>query len=225
MPVTRVRPGHADLAGALKYGFNDVRNVLERASARETTARVAAGAVARAFLARARDRGLVVHRRGRGRRAGPGPLHADPRGGGAEPAALPGPGRRDGDDRPDRRGARAAATRSAASSRSSSTGFRSGSELRPLGPAARCRPRGGGHEHPDRQGRGVRARVRADAPLRLRRSTTSSRGATRTGRWIHRSNNAGRAHGRRDQRRADRRPRRRQADLDARAAAPLGGPA
>ena len=49
-PVTKVRPGHADLAGALKYGFNDVRNVLERASARETAARVAAGAVARAFL-------------------------------------------------------------------------------------------------------------------------------------------------------------------------------
>ena len=51
-PVTRVRPGHADLAGALKYGFEDVRNVLERASARETAARVAAGGVARAFLAR-----------------------------------------------------------------------------------------------------------------------------------------------------------------------------
>jgi chorismate synthase len=50
-PVTRVRPGHADLAGALKYGFTDVRNVLERASARETAARVAAGGVARAFLA------------------------------------------------------------------------------------------------------------------------------------------------------------------------------
>jgi chorismate synthase len=49
-PVTRVRPGHADLAGALKYGFNDVRDVLERASARETAARVAAGAVARVFL-------------------------------------------------------------------------------------------------------------------------------------------------------------------------------
>ncbi len=49
-PVTRVRPGHADLAGSLKYGFNDVRNVLERASARETAARVAAGGVARAFL-------------------------------------------------------------------------------------------------------------------------------------------------------------------------------
>ncbi len=56
-PVTRVRPGHADLAGALKYGFNDVRNVLERASARETAARVAAGAVARAFL---RELGVEV---------------------------------------------------------------------------------------------------------------------------------------------------------------------
>ena len=49
-PITRVRPGHADLAGALKYDFTDVRNVLERASARETTARVAAGALARLFL-------------------------------------------------------------------------------------------------------------------------------------------------------------------------------
>ncbi len=50
-PVTRVRPGHADLAGALKYAASDVRDVLERASARETTMRVAAGAVCRAFLA------------------------------------------------------------------------------------------------------------------------------------------------------------------------------
>lgn len=50
LPVTRVRPGHGDLAGALKYGHEDVRNVLERASARETAARVAAGGVARAFL-------------------------------------------------------------------------------------------------------------------------------------------------------------------------------
>jgi chorismate synthase len=44
------RPGHADLAGVLKYGHSDVRNVLERASARETAARVAAGALAKAFL-------------------------------------------------------------------------------------------------------------------------------------------------------------------------------
>ena len=49
-PVTRLRAGHADLAGATKYDFDDVRNVLERASARETAARVAAGAIARAFL-------------------------------------------------------------------------------------------------------------------------------------------------------------------------------
>jgi chorismate synthase len=48
--LTRPRPGHADLAGAMKYGFDDVRNVLERASARETAARVAIGAVCKAFL-------------------------------------------------------------------------------------------------------------------------------------------------------------------------------
>ena len=49
--VTRLRPGHADLSGAIKYGFDDVRNVLERASARETTSRVAVGAVAKRLLA------------------------------------------------------------------------------------------------------------------------------------------------------------------------------
>ena len=48
--VTRPRPGHADLAGALKYGTHDARDVLERASARETAARVAAGALAKALL-------------------------------------------------------------------------------------------------------------------------------------------------------------------------------
>ncbi len=48
--VTRPRPGHADLAGAIKYGHRDLRNVLERSSARETAARVAAGAVARRLL-------------------------------------------------------------------------------------------------------------------------------------------------------------------------------
>jgi chorismate synthase len=51
-PVTKLRPGHADLAGALKYGHADIRNILERSSARETASRVAAGAVARALLAR-----------------------------------------------------------------------------------------------------------------------------------------------------------------------------
>jgi len=49
-PVTAPRPGHADLAGALKFGFHDARYVLERASARETAARVAAGALAKLLL-------------------------------------------------------------------------------------------------------------------------------------------------------------------------------
>jgi chorismate synthase len=52
------RPGHADLAGVLKYGHSDVRNVLERASARETAARVAAGALAKVFL---RELGVTVY--------------------------------------------------------------------------------------------------------------------------------------------------------------------
>ncbi|MBP1241842.1 chorismate synthase [Frigoribacterium sp. PvP120] len=50
-PLTRPRPGHADLVGMQKYGFDEARPVLERASARETAARVALGAVARSFLA------------------------------------------------------------------------------------------------------------------------------------------------------------------------------
>jgi chorismate synthase len=49
-PLTRPRPGHADLAGAIKYNFHDARYILERASARETTARVAVGAIAKAYL-------------------------------------------------------------------------------------------------------------------------------------------------------------------------------
>jgi chorismate synthase len=50
-PLTQVRPGHADLVGMQKYGFTDARDVLERASARETAARVAAGALAKLLLA------------------------------------------------------------------------------------------------------------------------------------------------------------------------------
>lgn len=50
-PLRQPRPGHADLVGMQKYGFDDARNVLERASARETAARVAAGALAKALLA------------------------------------------------------------------------------------------------------------------------------------------------------------------------------
>ena len=60
-PLTRPRPGHADYAGMLKYGFDDARPVLERASARETAARVAAGTVARAFLQRRSASRCVSH--------------------------------------------------------------------------------------------------------------------------------------------------------------------
>ncbi len=97
------RPGHADLVGAQKYGHNDIRNVLERASARETAARVAAGSIARGFLT-----ALGVER--------PQPRHPDRLGQGARarrprarrlrrrrrgPGALPRPRGERGDGRRD----------------------------------------------------------------------------------------------------------------------------
>lgn len=60
-PLTRPRPGHADLAGMQKYDFDDARPVLERASARETAARVALGAIARKFLEQSVDVTLLSH--------------------------------------------------------------------------------------------------------------------------------------------------------------------
>ena len=71
-PLTRPRPGHADLVGMQKYGFDDARPVLERASARETAARVALGAVASALLEQAYGIRLVSHTVAIGR-AGIGP--------------------------------------------------------------------------------------------------------------------------------------------------------
>ena len=56
--ITRPRPGHADLAGVAKYGLRDIRPIIERASARETAARVAAGAIAKRFL---EEFGIVIH--------------------------------------------------------------------------------------------------------------------------------------------------------------------
>ena len=60
-PLTRPRPGHADLVGMQKFGFSDARPILERASARETAARVALGAVARAFLKQSVGVELLSH--------------------------------------------------------------------------------------------------------------------------------------------------------------------
>jgi len=57
-PVTRPRPGHADLAGVTKYGLEDIRPIIERASARETATRVAVGAIARRFL---EELGIAIH--------------------------------------------------------------------------------------------------------------------------------------------------------------------
>ena len=67
--VTLLRPGHADLAGTQKYGFDDVRPILERSSARETAARVAVGAIARALV---RTVGIEVH----SHTVSVGPVHA-----------------------------------------------------------------------------------------------------------------------------------------------------
>jgi len=60
-PLTRPRPGHADLVGMQKYGFDDARPILERASARETAARVALGAIARAFLEQSIGAQIMSH--------------------------------------------------------------------------------------------------------------------------------------------------------------------
>jgi chorismate synthase len=78
-PLTRPRPGHADLAGMQKYGHRDARPVLERASARETAARVAVGTVARALLRQALGIQIVSHV------VGIGPVTM-------EPGIVPGPG-------------------------------------------------------------------------------------------------------------------------------------
>jgi chorismate synthase len=78
-PLTRPRPGHADLVGMQKYGFDDARPVLERASARETAARVALGAVAKAFLQQAAGVQVFSHvvRIGTVASSGPTPSYAD----------------------------------------------------------------------------------------------------------------------------------------------------
>jgi chorismate synthase len=75
-PLTRPRPGHADLVGMQKYAFDDARPILERASARETAARVALGAVAKAFLRQALDVDVLSHVVSIGRAAAPAEVPA-----------------------------------------------------------------------------------------------------------------------------------------------------
>lgn len=81
-PLTRPRPGHADLAGMQKYGFDEARPVLERASARETAARVALGAVARSYLRETTGTVIVSHVVELGAARAPHGVHPGPDDGG-----------------------------------------------------------------------------------------------------------------------------------------------
>ena len=136
-PVTLPRPGHADLAGVLKYGLDDVRDALERASARHTAVHVAAGAVAKALL---RELGIEV--------AG---------------AVLEIGGEREDWERArsTRRGP--TATRSAASSRSRARASPRARLVRDEGGPARRAARRGADGHPGGEGRRDRRRLRARA--------------------------------------------------------------
>ncbi len=189
-PLTAPRPGHADLVGMQKYGFDDARNVLERASARETAARVAAGTLAKALLSPPRDVGHQPRRAdgGRDRLAGGAPADARrPRAGRRVVGAVLRPDCGSRDDRRDRgcgegrrlarRRHRGARLRRTARSRLA----------RALGPADRRPARAGADEHPGDEGGRARRRVLdRGAPRAATRTTRSSgtrrRSATRGGR-------------------------------------------
>ncbi len=177
-PLTRPRPGHADLAGMQKYGHDDARAILERASARETAARVALGEIARRLLRQVLGAEIVSHVVALGAARAPDELRARAAGLRADrrrPGALPRRGRQRGHAG---RGRRRAPRRRHARRR------RRG--RRPTGCrpalAATCTGTGdwtagspGADEHPGDQGRRGRRRLRhRDAP-RSRKPTTRSR--------------------------------------------------
>ena len=182
-PLHQPRPGHADLVGMQKYGFDDARNVLERASARETAARVAAGTLAKLLLAELGTEVIshVVQMGAARAEAGRRPTPADLPAVDESPcAASTRPPRRD--DRRDqgrgqgrrlaRRRGRGARLRRAARARFA----------RALGPQARRPARAGAHEHPGHEGRRDRRRLRGRGPARERspRRDPLGRGAAST---------------------------------------------
>ena len=162
-PLTRPRPGHADLAGMQKYGLDEARPILERASARETAARVALGAVARSYLKETAGIEIVSHVVELAAAKAPYGVVPDPRRrreAGRRPGALPGRRRVEGDGRGDRPGPQG---------RRHPRRSRRGARLRrprrprlarPLGPPARRPARGRAHGHPGHQGRRGRRRLR-----------------------------------------------------------------
>ena len=170
-PLHQPRPGHADLVGMQKYGFDDARNVLERASARETAARVAAGTLAKLLLAELGTEVIshVIQM---------GAARADGR-----PAARPPPTSPTVDDSPVRcfdpaaEAAMIAEVEAAAKVGDSlggvvevlGYGVPPGPRLaRPLGPQDRRAARAGAHEHPGDEGRRDRRRLRGRRPARQR---------------------------------------------------------
>ena len=224
MPVTRVRPGHADLAGALKYGFNDVRNVLERSSARETTARVAAGGVARAFLASSASRSGRSPPRSAASRVDPAQRRR-------ARATRPTPSRSAARTRTPRRAMIARIDEARSNGDSVGGVFEVVARGLPIGL--------GSYVHWDR--RLDAALAAAVMSINIIKGVEFGLGFEQTrrfgsavhdvierrdemGRWIHRSNNAGGLTGGVSNGAADRGARRRQADLDDRATAADGGP-
>ena len=158
------RPGHADLVGVWKYGFSDVRNVLERASARETAARVAGGALAKAFL---RALGVeirshvVVDRARAASSATQPPALGGLRGRRRRSGPLPGPRRLARRWSPTSTSSGRPTSRSAASSRSSRSASTPGPRLaRRVGGAPRRPPGRRAVLDPGGQGRRVRRRLR-----------------------------------------------------------------
>ena len=170
-PLTRPRPGHADLVGMRKYAFDDARPVLERASARETATRVALGTVAARFLEQAAGVRLVSHVVSIGPVVRPGGRR-DPdarRHGGARrrPGALLRRGHvgRDGrGDRPVPQGRRHARRRRRGARVRAALRAR---VVRALRPSARRAARGRAHGHPGHQGRRGGRRVPHRRPARV----------------------------------------------------------
>ncbi len=181
-PLTQVRPGHADLAGMQKYGFTDARDVLERASARETAARVAAGAVAKALLSH-----IGVEIISHVIQMGAARVPAD--------AARPTPDELDRvDDNQvrcfDLDASEAMITEIKAAAKDGDSlggvvevlgfGVPVGTrQSRPLGPQARLAARPGDHEHPGGQGRRDRRRLRGRRPTGQRRARSDLLGRRR----------------------------------------------